>query len=126
MILMEEVLETLKLNYEQFVELCILFGCDYCDRLHDLKPEVIYKYFSKNKNIPDTLKLMKQDNIRIPDMSDYNIYKEYFMNPPINKIDNITMKKCDITKLEKLLVSKYGLVKMKIEHKLQFLDKYLY
>lgn len=125
MILMEEVLETLKLNYEQFVELCILFGCDYCDRLHDLKPEVIYKYFSKNKNIPDTLKLMKQDNIRIPDMSDYNIYKDYFMNPPINKIDNITMKKCDITKLEKLLVSKYGLVKMKIENKLQFLDKYL-
>ena len=35
------------------------------------------------------------------------------------------MKKCDITKLEKLLVSKYGLVKMKIENKLQFLDKYL-
>ncbi len=125
MILMEEVLDILKLNYEQFVELCILFGCDYCDRLHDLKPEVIYKYFSKNKNIPDTLKLMKQDNIRIPDMSDYNIYKDYFMNPPINKIDNITMKKCDITKLEKLLVSKYGLVKMKIENKLQFLDKYL-
>jgi flap endonuclease-1 len=124
MILMDEVLDTLKLNYEQFVELCILFGCDYCDRLYDVKPEIIYKYFSKIKNIPDTLKLMKKDNIRVPDFSDYNIYKEYFINPPVIKSTNINIQKCDIIKLEKLLVSKYGLVKMKIEHKLTFLDNY--
>jgi flap endonuclease-1 len=125
MILKDEVLDTLKLTYEEFVELCILFGCDYCDGLYNIKPEIIYKYFIKTKNIPDTLKLMKKDYTKLPDFSDYNIYKEYFINPPVTKMENITMKKCDINKLEKLLVSKYGLVKMKIEHKLQFLNKYL-
>jgi flap endonuclease-1 len=42
---MDDVLKELNLNYDQFIELCLLFGCDYCDRLNDMKPELIYKYF---------------------------------------------------------------------------------
>ena len=45
------------------------------------------------------------------------------MNPPVEKINDIKLKKCDIVKLEKLLVGKYGLVKMRINHKLQFMNE---
>jgi flap endonuclease-1 len=119
---MDDVFKELNVNYEQFVELCLLFGCDYCDYLNDMKPEQIYKYFSKHKNFIDTINNIKKDGYKVEDTSDYKIYKEYFMNAPIKNIKDINIKKCDISKLEKLLVGKYGLVKMRINNKLQFLS----
>ncbi len=121
---MDDVLKELNLNYEQFVELCLLFGCDYCDKLNDMKPEQIYKYYSKNKNLLNTINNIKQDGYQIDDFNDYKIYKDYFMNAPVKKIKEIELKKCDVSKLEKLLVGKYGLVKMRINHKLQFMGEF--
>ncbi len=125
-ILKKEVLNALKINYDEFVELCILFGCDYCDKIQDIKVDVIYNYFMKHKNIPDTVNAMRKDGISVPNMKDYMLYKNYFIDPPVLKVlhNEIMMTKCDLSKLEKLLVSKYGLVKMKIEHKLTFLNNY--
>jgi flap endonuclease-1 len=121
---MDNVFKELNINYEQFVELCLLFGCDYCDYLNDMKPELIYEYFSKNKNLIDTINNIKQDGYKVNDCSDYKQYKEYFMNPPVKKIKEVKVNRCDVSKLEKLLVSKYGLVKMRIQNKLQFMDEY--
>jgi flap endonuclease-1 len=120
---MEDVLKELNLNYEQFVELCLLFGCDYCDKLNDMKPELIYQYYSKNKNLINTINNIKKDGYLVDDFNDYNTYKEYFMNPPVKKINEMKLNKCDVVKLEKLLVGKYGLVKMRINHKLQFMNE---
>ncbi len=118
---MNDVLNTLDVNYEQFIELCLLFGCDYCDRLNDMKPELIYKYFMKNKSLVETIKTIKKDGYKIDNFDDFQTYKNYFLNAPISKITDIKLNKCNIEKLEKLLVGKYGLVKMRILHKLQFM-----
>ncbi len=127
MILMDDILKELKLNYEQFVELCLLFGCDYCDLIsnNSLCSEKIYDYYIKFKNIPDTLKDMKKDGVYTYNV-DYTLYKNYFLNPRVTKIikNNISIKKCLKDKLEKLLVSKYGLVKMKIQNKMNFLEQF--
>ncbi len=131
MILMEDVLNELKLNYDQFVDLCLLFGCDYCDLVSSqLKVEdrskTIYDYYIKCKNIPDTLNNMKKDGLYVFN-TDYSVYKNYFLNPPVTKISNsgIKINLCSREKLEKLLVSKYGLVKMKIQNKMNFLENYI-
>ena len=121
---MEDVLKELKLNYEQFIELCLLFGCDYCDRLNDMKPELIYKYFMKSKNLMNTINDIKKDGHKVDNFDDYQQYKNYFMLSPVKKINEIELKKCDLEKLEKLLVGKYGLVKMKIQHKLKFISEF--
>ncbi len=121
---MSDVLTTLNVNYEQFIELCLLFGCDYCDRLNDMKPELIYKYFSKNKSLVNTINDIKKDGYKVENFDDYQQYKNYFMNAPITKYNNIELKKCDTEKLEKLLVGKYGLVKMRIFNKLQFMAEF--
>ena len=42
---LKDILSTLDLTYEQFVELCILFGCDYSEKIRDITPEMIYKYY---------------------------------------------------------------------------------
>ncbi len=123
---MSDVLTSMDMNYEQFVELCILFGCDYCERFKDIKQDTIYRYYKGHHNIPDTLNHMKEDGNNLPNVSieEYNKIKEYFMNPEIKNTNNVEMKKCDIKKLEQLLVQRYGLVKLKIINKLNFLDNF--
>ena len=46
---LDKVLNELNFTYEQFVELCILFGCDYCTNLNDVKYNVMFEIYNKHK-----------------------------------------------------------------------------
>jgi hypothetical protein len=41
-ILMLQVLEELELTMDQFIDLCILCGCDYCDSIKG----ILYQFYS--------------------------------------------------------------------------------
>jgi flap endonuclease-1 len=122
---LSNILEKLDLNYEQFIELCILFGCDYCDRVKDLTSNKIYSYYMENKDITKTLDMMKSNNINVPNIDNLNKIIEYFKTPPVKEIkDIINLKKPNIELLENILVNEYGLIKTKIISKISFLEKY--
>ena len=117
---LKDILQKIDLSYDQFVEFCMLLGCDYCDRVKDIEPCDLYEYYYKFKNIPDTLNELKQKNFSI---EDYNKIKEYFKNPPYNNDSfESNLQKPDIETLENLLVNKYGLIKSKIKGKLDYLQ----
>ena len=120
---LDNILEKVDLTYDQFIEFCILLGCDYCDRVKDIKQDVIYEYYYKYKNIPETLNAIEADNIRVPNLDDYEKYKDYFKNAPVIEIDTqLERTKPDITKLTNILVNEYGLIKAKLLPKLKFLE----
>ena len=88
---------------DQFIQFCVLLGCD-CYQIYDL--------FQKNKNIDVSLKEMKK-NIKYDDSIDY------FKNPNINdQINDISILTPKIADLNNLLVNEYGLIKYKIQNKL--------
>lgn len=121
---LDTILEKTKLTYEQFIELCILFGCDYCDGIKDISTYKIYEAYIKFNNIPDTLSYLKEKGYRVLKIDDYQIYKDYFiLSPHIDINYDIQLKKPDMKKLELLLVNQCGLLKSKIYNKLQFLKK---
>ena len=122
---LDDILTTLDLSYEQFVELCILFGCDYNEKIKDINPDILYKQYYKYKNITDTL-ISINKTLTPLELNNYNQYKNYFINPPVQYIKHLHYKKANIPELDKLLVSKYGLVRMKICNKLKFLEMYKY
>jgi len=120
---LDNILEKIDLTYDQFIEFCILLGCDYCDRVKDIKQDVIYEYYYKYKNIPETLNAIEADNIRVPNLDDYEKYKDYFKNAPVIESDTqLERTKPDITKLTNILVNEYGLIKAKLLPKLKFLE----
>ena len=119
---LDDILEKIELDYTQFIELCILFGCDYCDRIKDISPEDLYNTYIKFKNINETFNHLKQLNYNIPEINNIDIIKEYFINPPVlNDIESLELYKPDIEKLENKLVNEYGLIKSKIIGKINFL-----
>tara|TARA_Y100000590_G_scaffold189527_1_gene215903 strand:+ start:3406 stop:4377 length:972 start_codon:yes stop_codon:yes gene_type:complete len=119
---LDDILEKIQLDYNQFIELCILFGCDYCDRIKDISPEDLYNTYIKFKNIHETFNHLKQLNYNIPEIDNIDTIKEYFKNPPVlDNIKNLELYKPNIEKLEEKLVNEYGLIKAKIINKINFL-----
>ena len=44
---LEKILERLEYTREQFVDLCILFGCDYCSTIKGIGPKIAHKEINK-------------------------------------------------------------------------------
>lgn len=102
---LEKILEDLEITYKQFIELCILLGCDYCSTLNKIGPIKAFENIKKYKTIK---KILKKNNIKVENF-DYEIAKIYFKNPPVNKImkSDLIWNIPDYEKLKILLVEKY-------------------
>jgi flap endonuclease-1 len=122
---LNKVLEKLNLSYNEFVELCILFGCDYCSNLSDVKVNNIYSTYIKHKNIEKTIEELKTLGYSVPEKIEYNEAKNYFISSEHSKVnpETIKMKKPDTDKLLNLLVNNYGLIKFKVVNKLTRLNE---
>ena len=122
---LNDILLKLDLTQEQFVDLCILFGCDYCSNIIDIKQQDIYETYIKYKNIDDTITDFKNrgyNNLYV----NYKDAKDYFMNCAIIKVNemDLVLKYPDFNKLLDLLVNKYGLIRYKVINKLKKLEFY--
>ena len=81
---LQELLKSLNISYESFVELCILFGSDYSE--------------STNYNIDVAFQLIKNYNTytnfpeknKIPETLNMDLIKNYFINPNVEKNINLT------------------------------------
>lgn len=113
---LEKIKEKFDWTQEQFIQFCVLLGCDYCEHLIDSNCYQIYDHFQENnKDIDLVLNKLKQ-NIN------YSETVNYFKNPNINKLDDeFSIKLPDLVNLNDLLVNKYGLIKYKIQNKLNHL-----
>ena len=83
------VLETLNLSQEEFVDLCILCGCDYTTNIQGMGPMTAYKYLSENKNIEGVIRRIEIDNLKkkksliISDNFEYQKARQMFLQPNV-------------------------------------------
>ena len=118
---LNSILDKLNLNHNEFIDLCILFGCDYCPIL-DINNNTIYNIYMKSKSIDITLNELQILGYKIPKnfYNNFNIAKKYF-SESIHTDININILKLNIPNYEKLLdllVIKNNLNKFKIINKL--------
>ena len=117
---LESILDSLNLTMEQFIDLCMLFGCDYCKPIiSEREPNIIYDIYYETKSIEKTKEKLLDLGYIINEINDYDVIKVYFMNISHSEINNIEMKKPDMRKLGKLLIEKYDLDKNRIISKLK-------
>lgn len=122
---LNKILDEIKLTYDEFIDFCILLGCDYSNGISNINYNIIYTYYLRNKNILNTLNELKKNNYNVPSILDINNIKEYYKNAPYNYIDpkNLKIKKIEENKVIDLLVNKYGLLKYKIINKFNKFNK---
>ncbi|KAJ8270508.1 hypothetical protein GJAV_G00115710 [Gymnothorax javanicus] len=75
---LSKILAELQLTYEQFVDLCILLGCDYCDKIHGLGPKRALHLIRKHKTIESVVLHIDRKTHPVPLEWKYRDARELF------------------------------------------------
>mmetsp|Transcript_16161 Transcript_16161/g.22757 ORF Transcript_16161/g.22757 Transcript_16161/m.22757 type:complete len:445 (+) Transcript_16161:180-1514(+) len=63
----QKALEGLGLTHDEFVDLCILLGCDYCDTIRGVGPKTALKLIREHHTIEAILETLDRNKYGIPD-----------------------------------------------------------
>lgn len=115
---LERALEEMGLTHEQFVDLCILCGCDYCDTIRGIGPKKAFAGIKEHKTIEQYLEALQKSSAKgvvIPDdwLGENPVYKaarEMFLQPEVSSPDEVEIKWRDPQEDELIafLVDKHG------------------
>lgn len=90
---LDEVLQELNITYEEFMELCVMCGCDYVSNIKGIGPKTALKYIKKHRTIKNAvdnltdkfLENMPDDYIKLTEDA-----KNMFLNPHTVLYDRYT------------------------------------
>eukprot|EP01060_Flectonema_neradi_P000966 TRINITY_DN10572_c0_g1_i1.p1 TRINITY_DN10572_c0_g1~~TRINITY_DN10572_c0_g1_i1.p1 ORF type:complete len:387 (+),score=95.83 TRINITY_DN10572_c0_g1_i1:41-1201(+) len=77
----EAVLQSLDFTMDQFVDMCILLGCDYCPRIPGIGPVKAYEAIKKHKTIEEFLDKVDKKRHPIPEHYPYKEARALFNSP---------------------------------------------
>lgn len=105
---LQSILDGLKLTYNQFVDLCILCGCDYCPNIPRINQYKAYELIKKYKTIENVIKQLKTEQYYIPTHFDYISARELFSKPDTvkYKVNSIQIKELQEYNLKEFLKKK--------------------
>jgi flap endonuclease-1 len=98
MVTLDKVLEGFNMNMDEFIDLCIMCGCDYTKSIIGVGPIKAFKYIEKHKDIESTLEAIEKENesrkkkFVVPDNFLYKESRNMFKNPEVTKGEDITLK----------------------------------
>jgi len=89
---LEKALEGLKLSNDQFIDLCILLGCDYCDSIRGIGPVRAFDMISKYGSLENIIKNLDTSKYSVPENFDYVTVRQLFKNPDVIDPSKIELK----------------------------------
>ena len=81
---LSKILEKLQLTMAEFIDFCILCGCDYCDRLKGVGPHTAYKLIKKHSTIEKVLEVLAKTPEELQ-YYDYVKARNFFLKPEVRK-----------------------------------------
>ncbi|KAF3175351.1 Elongation of fatty acids protein 2 [Orbilia oligospora] len=89
---LDRVMAGLDMTREQFIDLCILLGCDYCDTIPKVGPTTALKLIRQHKSIESVIENLDKDKYKVPDYFPYQDARELLMNPEVVPADECDFK----------------------------------
>lgn len=89
---LEKVLEGLKMTMDQFIDLCILLGCDYCDSIRGIGPVRAVQLIEKHGNIENILETLDKEKYKVPDNFPFREIRELFRHPEVAETSTLDIK----------------------------------
>ncbi|RWW30181.1 hypothetical protein BHE74_00023129 [Ensete ventricosum] len=78
-----KVLEELELSMDQFIDLCILSGCDYCDSIKGIGGQTALKLIRQHGCIENILENINKERFQIPEDWPYREARHLFKEPNV-------------------------------------------
>jgi len=119
------VLEGMDLNQEQFVDLCILLGCDYVDKIKGVGPKKAIELVKKHKNIETILDNIDKSKYPPPENWLFTEARRLFVTPEVTSASEIELKweKPDEEALVAYMCGEKGFAEDRIRNGCKKLDK---
>ncbi|KAF0047173.1 hypothetical protein F2P81_000806 [Scophthalmus maximus] len=77
-----KLLEKLQISQEEFVDLCILLGCDYCDKITGLGPKKALTLIQKHRTIENVVLHINRQTHPVPHFWKYKEARKIFLDAP--------------------------------------------
>ena len=108
----EEILNTLEINYDLWVDFCILCGCDYSKRIRGMGPNNSFKYLKECGNIEEIISRYVGSEKKfkeLPKLFDYEKSRDLMKNCKhyISEYDNIRVELEPLFGNQMDIISKY-------------------
>jgi len=105
---LERILSDLEMNHSEFIDLCILLGCDYTTTIPKVGPKRALEMISKYRSIENFIE-NEGSKYKIPDNFNYKDAREIFKNPSIHKVDKkqLKLKRPNYNAIKEIMVDIY-------------------
>ena len=115
----------LKLTPEQFIDLCILCGCDYTDSIKGIGPIKALKMIQDHKNIEGVLKNLDTAKYPVPEPFPFEEARQLFVNPEVTSPEGLDLKwgDVDVEGLKKFLVEEKQFAEERVNKAIERLQK---
>ncbi|EED90855.1 exonuclease [Thalassiosira pseudonana CCMP1335] len=119
----DKAIEGLEITHDQFVDLCILLGCDYCDTIKGIGPKTALKLIREHKNIETILKHLNREKYVVPDI--YVEARRLFNHHEVLPDNEIELKwtECQPEPLKSFLVDEMGFNPDRVQASIEKLQK---
>ena len=125
---LEDILTQGNITMDQFIDICILLGCDYTDTIDGIGTKRAWELIKRYGSLEDLItkeQKIAQGKYKLPDNFRYEESREYFKNPrhiPATNTD-LELKIPQLNELKQLLITRYGFGEDTIEKSIKFLRK---
>jgi flap endonuclease-1 len=86
----KKILDGFEMTNDQFIDVCILAGCDYCDTIKGVAATTAFKLIKQHGNLEEVLKNV--DKEKIPKDVDYDEVRKLFVTPEVTEASKIELK----------------------------------
>ncbi|XP_049332719.1 probable flap endonuclease 1 homolog isoform X1 [Astyanax mexicanus] len=114
-----KLLETLQLTQEEFVDLCILLGCDYCDKITGLGPSRALKLIQQHRTIEHVKQNVNKKTHPVPLAWQYQAARRLFLEPPQADTPDLAWSDPDEEGLVKFLCVEKNLKEEKVRGRME-------
>jgi flap endonuclease-1 len=79
----DTVLQRMGFTMAQFIDLCILLGCDYCNKIHGIGPQKAFEGIREHKTIEAYIKTLDTTKYEVPEPFPIDQVRALFTNPAV-------------------------------------------
>lgn len=90
-----KLLERLQISHKEFVDLCILLGCDYCDKIAGLGPKRALTLIQKHRTIENVVLHVNRETHPVPHFWKYKEARTIFLDAPQTVAPELTWTEPD-------------------------------
>lgn len=126
---LDKCLDEMDLKLPEFIDLCILLGCDYCEPIKGMGPQTALKLIREFKSIEKIKEHLDQQKgkLKIPDDYPFEKVRDLFVNPDVIDVDSVQLKwtQPDVDGLIDFLVKDKGFAEDRVRSNCAKLSKAL-